>query len=240
MDGEPKTERLLQQIIERLRIDREIPSTPLRVRAEAVEDGVRHIRGDARFDHAQMHVSNANALRSALAQAPETAGLVAEFGVHRGKSLTIIADHFPDQTVHGFDSFEGLPEAWSGTGKDSGAFNEGGKPPELPVSNVEFHVGWFDDTVPQFAKLPSEPFRFAHLDADLYSSTKTVFDNLGDRFVPGTIVLFDEYFGYHGWQQHEHKAFEEFLATRPDLDFEAVCVGHMNLGVRLVAAGDRK
>ena len=107
-------------------------------------------------------------------------------------------------------------------------------PPTVPVSNVEFHVGWFADTVPVFAQASSGPLAFAHLDADLYSSTRTVFDHLGDRFVPGTIVVFDEYFGFHGWQHHEHKAFQEFSA-RSGLDFEAIGVGHMNLAVRLVA-----
>ena len=84
-----------------------------------------------------------------------------------------------------------------------------------------------------FADEHSGPFALAHLDADLYSSTKTVFDHLGDWFVPGTIVVFDEYFGYHGWQQHEHKAFHEFL-ERSGLSFEAFSLGHMNLAVRLI------
>jgi hypothetical protein len=37
-------------------------------------------------------------------------GLVLEFGVYYGKSLRHIASSFPGQTVHGFDSFNGLPE----------------------------------------------------------------------------------------------------------------------------------
>ena len=145
--------------------------------------------------------------------------------------MTQIAKRFPDQTIHGFDSFIGLPSAWGS--KNPEFFDVGAKPPELPVSNVDFHVGWFEDTVPVFAAESSGPFAFAHLDADLYSSTKTVFDDLGDRFVPGTVVVFDEYFGYHGWQQHEHKAFQEFL-TSSGMDFEAIGIGHMNLAVRLV------
>ena len=136
-------------------------------------------------------------------------GTLAEFGVYKGTSLTQIAKFFPDRTVHGFDSFVGLPDAWGGTSKGAGAFDIGAKPPELSVSNVKFHVGWFDETVPAFAQKYSGPFAFAHLDADLYSSTKTVFDKLSDWFVPGTIVVFDEYFGYHGWQLHEHKAFQD-------------------------------
>lgn len=50
-----------------------------------------------------------------------------------------------------------------------------------------------------------------HLDADLYSSTRTVLDLVGDRLVPGSIVLFDEYFNYPGWPDGEHRAWSEFI-----------------------------
>ena len=29
--------------------------------------------------------------------------------------------------------------------------------------------------------------------------------------MPGTVVLFDEYWNYPGWRQHEFKAFREFI-----------------------------
>jgi hypothetical protein len=222
---------LLAQILKELITARTIPSTSLALRRRAVDDGVDHILSDRRFDSVRVGLHNASIRASAL-QEVTLDGLVAEFGVYKGTSLTQIAKFFPDRTVHGFDSFVGLPTAWGG--KDAGAFDVGAKPPELAVSNVEFHVGWFDDTVPAFARQHSGPLAFAHLDADLYSSTRTVFDNLGDWFVPGTIVVFDEYFGYHGWQHHEHRAFQEFLA-RTGLSFEAIGVGHMNLAVRLIA-----
>ncbi|MDJ0106389.1 TylF/MycF/NovP-related O-methyltransferase, partial [Rhodococcus erythropolis] len=65
----------------------------------------------------------------------------------------------------------------------------------------------------------SGPVAFLHLDADLYSSTKTVLDLLGDRLVPGSIVVFDEFFNYPGWQQHEYRAWTEFV-TRTGISFE--------------------
>lgn len=234
MNDEAPEEQLLRQILKQLQTARNIPSTALALREESVRDGVEHIRGNRRFDHAQVTPHNPDALRATLREAPSWEGMVAEFGVYRGTSLTTIARHFPALTIHGFDSFVGLPESWGGTGKSAGAFDVGGTPPGLPVDNVEFHVGWFDQTVPSFVAETTAPFRFVHLDADLYSSTKIVFDQLGDRFIPGTVIVFDEYFGYHGWQHHEHRAFEEFLTDR-GLTFEAIAIGHMNLGVRLVA-----
>jgi Macrocin-O-methyltransferase (TylF) len=228
----PSVTALLAQIKNELRVTRTIPSTGIAIRQRAVEQSVDYIESDPRFGNLHIGLENPATLRQGL-QAVTLEGMVAEFGVYRGTSLTQIARFFPDKTVHGFDSFVGLPEAWSGTGKGAGAFDVGAKHPELPVDNVEFHVGWFDDTVPQFAQQQSGPFAFAHLDADLYSSTKTVFDHLEDWFVPGTVIVFDEYFGYYGWQRHEHLAFQEFL-ERTELSFEGISLGHMNLAVRLV------
>jgi len=39
-----------------------------------------------------------------------------EFGVFTGGTIRYIARQIGARTIHGFDSFEGLPEAWSGFG----------------------------------------------------------------------------------------------------------------------------
>jgi hypothetical protein len=41
-----------------------------------------------------------------------------------------------------------------------------------------------------------------------------VFEHLEPRLVPGSVIVFDEYFNYPGWQQHEFRAFQEFIARR--------------------------
>ncbi len=65
-----------------------------------------------------------------------------------------------------------------------------------------------------------------HIDCDLYSSTKTIFDNLAEQIVPGTVIVFDEYFNYPNWQQHEHKALQEFV-NEHKLNYEYLCfTGH--------------
>jgi hypothetical protein len=225
------TTELLQRILKQLEVTRTIPSTPLKLRERAVDAAVDYILADRRFDDVQVATGNIEAMRIGL-RAAQLAGAVAEFGVYKGQTLTVIARHYSDRTVHGFDSFVGLPEKWGGTSKGEGSFGVGGVPPELPVANVEFHVGFFDETVPKFAAAHEGPFAFVHLDADLYSSTKTVFDWLMSWFVEGTVIVFDEYFGYHGWQHHEHRAFMEFL-ERSALDYQPLAIGHMNLVVRL-------
>ena len=127
--------------------------------------------------------SKRDVLVYSLAQAPNE-GLVAEFGVWSGQTINLIADTVgPSRTVHGFNSFEGLPEDWFGIyGK--GAFNTGGKLPHVR-SNVVLHKGWFEDSLPAFAKDNDDKIAFLHVDCDLYSSTKTIFEYFGDKIEIG-------------------------------------------------------
>lgn len=135
-------------------------------------------------------------------------GLFLEFGVHRGDSLIVLSS-FTDSKFYGFDSFEGLPEDWRAPGDKSIFACE--VPKHIESDGIQLVQGWFNDTLPIFVNEHKEKASFIHIDCDLYSSTKCVFDNLKDRIVPGTVLLFDEIFGYPGYEEHELKAFEEFL-----------------------------
>lgn len=157
-------------------------------------------------------------------------GLVLEFGVGRGKSMRWIAPRI-DGPVHGFDSFEGIQEHWNGN--PIGAFAQK-KLPKVP-ENVEFHVGYFDATLPGFLEKHAEPVTFLHVDCDLYSSTVTIFDALGERLQPGAIVLFDEYYNFHRWQQHEFRAFKEFVEKkRVRYEYIAFSVTGQQVAVRIL------
>lgn len=145
-----------------------------------------------------------------------TAGLHLEFGVGRGKSMRWIAPTV-DGTVHGFDSFDGIQEHWNGNPIGSFAQKQMPKVPD----NVELHVGYFDATVPGFLQERTDAIAFLHVDCDLYSSTATIFELLGDRLQTGAIILFDEYYNFHRWQQHEFKAFQEFV-QRSGLEYEYI------------------
>ncbi|WP_160331145.1 class I SAM-dependent methyltransferase [Bradyrhizobium macuxiense] len=137
-------------------------------------------------------------------------GLFLEFGVASGRTISHMARNTPHTHFYGFDSFEGLPEAWR-SGFDKGVFAQARLPIVPP--NVTLIKGWFDDTLPAFLHdQPHMPLSLLHVDCDLYSSTKTIFANLKDRIVPGTLIVFDEYWNYPGWRKHEFKAFEELLA----------------------------
>lgn len=152
--------------------------------------------------------SNIQAFRMGI-EASNSEGLVLEFGVRHGTSIRQIAG-LVNQDVHGFDSFEGLPEVWHHEPK--GSYTTKGEIPAVP-KNVSLHVGWFEDTLPVFLEKNSGPVRFINVDCDIYSSTKTILDLLAPRMVPGSVIVFDEYIGNEHWREDEFKAFQEAVAT---------------------------
>ena len=134
-----------------------------------------------------------------------------EFGVFTGGTIRFIAKRVGGRLVHGFDSFEGLPEAWSGFTLGRRTFDLRGRLPRVPA-NVRLHRGLFEDSLPAWLAEHPGPVAFIHVDCDLYSSTRTVLKLLATRMVPGTVILFDEYFNYPNWEQHEFKALQEFVS----------------------------
>ncbi len=147
-------------------------------------------------------------------------GMVLEFGVNYGNSIRLIASG-TDRVVHGFDSFEGIPEDWGDEKK--GSYSTYGELPPVPP-NVVLHQGWFSDTLPPFMEENAESVAFANIDCDLYSSTKDVFDNIGDRVKKDSVLIFDEYLMFEDWRDHEFKAFQEFVADR-GLRYEYMAFG---------------
>jgi predicted O-methyltransferase YrrM len=145
-------------------------------------------------------------LAHALGLAPR-GGMALEFGVYTGTTLRAIAEARGDGRVHGFDSFQGLPEDWR-AGFATGTFAVT-EPPEVP--GAELVIGWFADTLPAFLDAHPGPVDLLHLDADLYSSTATVLAHVGHRLRPGSVVLFDEYLNHPGWEDGEHRAWSEYL-----------------------------
>jgi hypothetical protein len=181
----------------------------LELQLEAKRESIAYLMTHMR--EAQLCGDRLTLHRLALEQV-STEGLYLELGVKSGGSIRDIA-RLCGKTVHGFDSFEGLPEDWSGTSLRKGRFSRRGRLPSVP-RNVRLHRGWFADSLPAFAADHPGPIAFMHVDCDLYSSTRTAFDVLGDRIGSGAVVVFDEYFNYPGWQAHEFKAFQEFVAAR--------------------------
>ena len=183
--------------------------------------------------------------------------LFLEFGVFEGKDMTRLSAqlHKRDMALtnqkskispvksmlHGFDSFEGLPQDWyNGQYQDDalmfpqGTFDLKGKVPVIykpdgltQCDNVRLHKGWFDETVPEFFEsnesVPSV-VAFVHADADLYESSMVFLEEISRRqlWVVGSVIVFDEYSNYPNWQQGEYKAWSE-ICQKYKLEYEFLC-----------------
>lgn len=146
--------------------------------------------------------------------------LYLEFGVFRGESMRYWSRELkhPDTKLHGFDSFEGLPEDFDVDGPYSkGHFDVGGMVPNINDSRVQFFKGWFDQILPNYS-IPEHDVLVINLDADLYSSTILVLRHLRPLIKPGTFIYFDNM----SRPEHEPRAFDEFM-KESGLKFIPVC-----------------
>lgn len=135
--------------------------------------------------------------------------------MEKGASANFIARHLAARraatAVHAFDSFEGLPEKGSVIFEQRGRFSlKGLLPPVLP--NVRLAKGWFSDTINPFTAANPGPIALLQVDCDLYSPTRDILARVAGRLVPGSVIVFDAYFNYHNWQQHEFRAWHELVA----------------------------
>jgi O-methyltransferase len=135
--------------------------------------------------------------------------LYLEFGVYQGDATRYWSKMLghPASKLHGFDSFEGLPEAWTDT-MTKGHFSTEGAIPVIDDPRVRFFKGWFDQTLANY-QVPAHEVLVLNLDADLYSSTKCVLDHMSPHIVPGTYLYFDEF----NDPENELRAFQEFSSA---------------------------
>jgi hypothetical protein len=159
-------------------------------------------------------------------------GLVLEFGVATGRTLNHFARLLPGKTVYGFDGFQGLPEDWTSRMR-RGFFARDSLP--AVRSNCQLVVGWFDQTLPKWIKSNHQPVALLHVDCDLYSSTVTILNNLRHQIVPGTVIVFDEYINYPGWQLDEFRAWQEYV-KKHKIQYEYIgrVSKHQKVAVRVV------
>lgn len=168
-------------------------------------------------------------LHEAVGNWVEIPGHRLEFGVATGRTIRHWARLWPNETIHGFDSFEGLPETWLWNIR-KGHFAQ--KLPQVPA-NVQLYKGWFEETLPVWLKQQG-PVAFLHIDSDLYSSARYVLDSLRDRLVPGTVIVFDEYFNFPGWQQDEFRAWQEFVAqNKVEYEYLGFVSSHQEVAIQI-------
>lgn len=158
-----------------------------------------------------------------------------EFGVGEGESLDWFASRKPrENMLVGFDWFDGIPEPWgvypAGQWKTS--------PYQPNRDDVRIVAGRFEETLCDPALLAdlSPLLGLVHIDCDLYSATRVVFDGLGSRMGQGTVLLFDEFLHYADWFEHEARAFREFVVER-GVRFEYLARTDGQLALRILEVG---
>ncbi len=130
-----------------------------------------------------------------------------EFGGFRGGLSFFLALCIRElglaKRVFMLDSFQGLPQT---DALLDGPFERGMMASDLQSvlrqraalgldALVEVRAGWFDDTLGQMP--PAAQFCLAHLDADVYGSTRTALQYLVPRLVDGGAVVLDDCL-FHG------------------------------------------
>jgi hypothetical protein len=172
----------------------------------------------------QVRVASADELFDVvIEQVADRDVLYLEFGVFRGDSMRYWSRRLrnPHAKLHGFDSFEGLPEGWN-LDSPQGHFSTNGMIPMISDSRVRFFKGWFDETLPTYHAPPHDQL-VLNMDADLYSSTGYVLKTLRALIVPGTYIYFDEFAD----RQNELRAFSEFVLDTK-MRFDLLAANHDN------------
>lgn len=162
-----------------------------------------------------------------------TDALFAEFGVWKGVGVNLFAKLLgADVPIWGFDSFEGLEEDWTGHAKggQAGRFSLQGALPEV-APNVTLVKGWVQDTVPGWLADHSGRITFAHMDMDTYTPTRFVLEAILSRLEKGSVLLFDELYGYPGWRHHEWKAVQECL---PADSYRFIAFSQQAVGIEMI------
>jgi hypothetical protein len=128
---------------------------------------------------------------------PDSPVTVFEFGVAYGYTTRWWLSRAPGiDKWYGFDTFTGLPRAWRHF--PAGAFDAGGKPPDISDPRVEWVVGRVEETFDDArmsATLPGDEAgvqRVFIFDLDLYQPTKHVAERVFPRLRPGDLVYFDQ------------------------------------------------
>ena len=97
--------------------------------------------------------------------------------------------------------------------------------------NVNLVKGWFEDTLPKFCReLQQEQIKLLHMDADTYKPSAFVLSSLSKNLRTGTIVIFDEYFGYPNFRSHEFKAWKELVNS---VGLKYRYIGYAEIGVAI-------
>ena len=171
-------------------------------------------------------------------------GDIAEFGIFEGWWIRFLDETtesigFPKR-VYGFDSFEGLSDPhptfdtanWE-KGQYSCSYEQVAKNIGLiGRPRVKLVKGFFEKSLHGADARLVNKFCYVRIDCDIYQPALDCLQYLGPRLADGAILVFDDWPHVRGFG--EQLAFEEWLPTVPNLEFEFLfygVIGHFYLRV---------
>ena len=78
--------------------------------------------------------------------------------------------------------------------------------------NVTLVIGKVQDTLENFLKQKEEKkIAFVHMDMDTFVPTQYVLKKIKPLLNKGAVILFDEFYGFPNWEEHEYKALMEIF-----------------------------
>jgi hypothetical protein len=179
---------------------RKSPPQPLR-REPGLKAAMGAVKGHGRTRLDRARLATLWRAASNVAHVP---GMLAEVGTYRGGSAYFIAATFRAMLGHELpfvviDTFEGHPRTKLSQ-QDEG---QQAKPDMFASTSFEDVVqylsrfqqitvrqGEFSQLAPT---LPEQPYRFVHLDVDLYESTRGCIAYFAQRLSPGGVIVLDDY-----------------------------------------------
>jgi tetratricopeptide (TPR) repeat protein len=196
-------ERLIARHCLRLPTVEPLAATSIQPAARDLADAAEYLLREVM--PAQLFSSARATLRAAASLARP--GPVLELGVFHGVSLRWLSECAPGP-LHGFDTFWGLPASWGPV--PEGRFTTAGRIPE--GVEAQLWVGPFEEQLPLYRAEHGAQIALLHVDSDLYESARSGLQHLAPLLGPGSMIVFDEYFGHRSWRQDEHRAFQEAVA----------------------------
>jgi O-methyltransferase len=146
-----------------------------------------------------LQTTNGDTLTSLILSAAsvrDVPGAAAECGVLQGGTLRALSMVFPNKTVLGFDTFNGMPaQSWSdgdvhGIGDFAETSLETVADNILGRGNIVLVPGVFPDACRPYRHWT---FAFVYVDFDLYHSTLAAIDWFLPRMSSGGLMVFDDY-----------------------------------------------
>jgi len=148
-----------------------------------------------------------------------------EFGVAWGYATNwwLRRLHGRELVWHGFDRFTGLPRAWREHGQ--GAFDAGGRPPDIVDPRVRWHIGDVQDTLGEVDLGAARDAQWLVLfDLDIYEPTAFAWQEICAHLRPGDLMYFDE-----AMDRDERRVLDELVL--PSIGCEPIGTTALGLGL---------